>query len=150
MDATTIRLQNQISGDARVRCLTGHTNYADLTSFNPSDVTEQFPACLDVNVTSQPSDVMVWKMPSGELYKFQLLSFSIQESPPGSGSFAVSGSFQADFIKGDLRVSVGDPFRSQGLFLGRGQGCNRNSAIGQAPPEPVCARGGHSAFQKTA
>lgn len=92
--ATTMRLQNQFSGNARVLCLTGVKDFFDATVFDAAEVNQQFPFCLDIAITDQPSDVIIWKVPDGRLFRLQVLAFTLTEFPPGSGFFEVSGSFQ--------------------------------------------------------
>ncbi len=96
----TMRLQNQVSGDARVLCLPGQRDFFATTVLDVASVTAQFPSCLDIGASNQPSDVSIWKLPDGRLFRFQVLQFTVT----GSGDdAAVSGTFQAGPIK-PLRI----------------------------------------------
>lgn len=105
LDANRMRLQNQFSGDARVRCLPGQKNYFATTVLDAASVTDQDLPCLDLSTSDLPSDVSVWKLPDGRLFRFQMLQFTLTPMPPDR--FLVSGTFQAGPIQ-PLRIFVND------------------------------------------
>lgn len=104
IDASTMRLQNQFSGDARVLCLPGQKNFFATTVLDAASVTETIPTCLRLSASDLPSDVSIWKLPDGRLFRFQMLQFSIITLPPDL-LFEVSGTFQAGPIQ-PLRIFV--------------------------------------------
>jgi hypothetical protein len=98
IDDDNMRVENQASGGASVYCLTGEKDFFAVSVFDASLVTEQSPACLEVTRSDLPSDVSIWKLPDGRLFRFQIVDLS---TVPGS----VSGRLQAGPIRPD-RISA--------------------------------------------
>lgn len=95
-NASTLRLQNQFSGDARALCLSGQKDFFAADVLDAAVITEQFPACLRIDKSDLPSDVSIWKLPDGPLFRLQILEFDIINIGPESFPiYAVSGRLQA-------------------------------------------------------
>ena len=94
-EADIVRLRNQPTGDARVKCLSGQRDFFSAAVYDPTEISEQSPACLELSVDDLPSEVTVWKLPDGRLFRFQLLDAQVEEDSPGAEFYLASGTFQA-------------------------------------------------------
>lgn len=103
LDAEAVLAQNQVSGNARVECASGTRDFDSVTAYAGGAVTQQFPGCLAQSVDDLPGEVMIWKLPNGDLYKFQLLDAQTVETIPQSGVFAADAIFVAAPITDDGR-----------------------------------------------
>lgn len=95
LDAQAVLTQNQASGNARVECASGTEDFDAVAAYAGAAVTQQFPACLAQSTADLPSEVMIWKLPNGDLFKFQLLEAQTMETIPQSGVFAAEAIFVA-------------------------------------------------------